>query len=143
MVSLELSTPVVSKMYRVKRKRHIRVGEEGERTVFEPGDEIEPTDAELESFSDRFEEVQTVEVSSSSTSEGDSTEDSDESGEDQSDASESTREYPDLSEMSVNEELPEYLQENDFSQAEKNELHDLESSGKDRITAHQRIDEYA
>lgn len=113
------------------------------REDYEVGDTIEPTDAELESFGDKLEEVQTVEVTDSSESVGDETESSDESSEDESDASESTREYPDLSEMSVNEELPEYLQANEFSQTEKNELHDLESEGKDRITAHQRIDEYA
>lgn len=44
--------------YRVVRKQHVRspsVGDDAE--VFDVGDVIDPTDAELEAFPDRFEEI--------------------------------------------------------------------------------------
>lgn len=132
--------------YRVKRKRITRING-GDYIHFEPGDEIEPRECELKSFGDNLVKVESDGSEASEEEETTESEEQTESDSDESEPSESesdySRDYPDLSEMTVTEELPEYLKSHDFSEEEKEELHDIESEGDNRITAHQRIDEYA
>lgn len=133
-------------MYRVKRKRITRV-RDGDRIIFEPGDEIEPTEAELRSFSDNLQKVETVTESDSSDAEEESTEETEDSQSDESEPSEETPEgvdlsdLPNLSEMNL-PEIEDALKGRSFSNEEIEVLHDLESDGKDRVGAHSRIDEY-
>lgn len=133
-------------MYRVSRKRIIR-SNGGDTETFEVGDEIEPTESELDAFGGNLVKVENDDTSESEESVSDESEeeDSDDSSQSEDTQSESgySRDYPELSKLTVNEELIGYLQGNEFSDSEKEELHDIESKGEDRITAHQRIDEYA
>lgn len=133
-------------MYKVSRKRIIR-SNGGDTETFEVGDEIEPTESELDAFGDNLVKVENDDTSESEESVSDESEeeDSDDSSQSEDTQSESgySRDYPELSKLTVNEELIGYLQGNEFSEEEKEELHDIESKGEDRITAHQRIDEYA
>lgn len=133
-------------MYRVTRKEHTRT-EDGETVTYEVGDTFEPTDAEIDSFGDKLAKVESDDTSESDSSEStdteEETEESTEESEEAETESEYSRDYPDLSELTVNEELVEYLESNEFSDEEIEELHQVESEGEDRITAHQTIDEHA
>lgn len=140
-------------MHRVRGKHHYRRASGGV-TRIEIGEPIEPTEAELAAFSDRFVEIETDGTAEAPVSETPTTEETEKQPKEkppetkkkpkkkQASATEISREYPDLSELTVTEGLTEYLKENDFTDAEKDELHRLEEAGENRSTAHTRIEQY-
>lgn len=137
--------------YRVKRKRITRVKGLGKYDHYEPGDEIEPTDAELENFGDNLEKIESSSESVESDSDpeqSDESESAEESTQEQSEESESESgddpydDLPSLSEMTV-DEVEQRLEDGDFSESELGLLHDLEQLGEDRVTVHRAIDDYS